>query len=336
MADEIGTIYLARQLYIGGKLETDRGTPATLADADFNILARDLKLTNATEENIRKYAVGDPYPFQSVMGRRPVTLAFNVDMQGSGDPTTSPVFYKLLAAGPFQVSNTTAYRGLLLGLGNQTMTFSVQEKQFAASNPTGKEYLIKGCALSKCQAHFDNAGELMRLDLEYLGALYSVEDLTANSNAVPVLTDDDTLPPAILGITMSYRTVTLPTQMCSIDFGLKTELIQWPQDATGFAYAICGDIDPIVNFNPLIQPEAVQGYYDDLTNVGALGSLTLTIGTGDAQALTITAPNAQVVKALDLDQRNNVDSTSVMLRCIRTNDMVNPCIGLFMAADTAP
>ncbi len=335
MADEIGTIYLARQQYLGGKLETDRGTPATLANADFNILARDIKLSNATEENIRKYAVGDPYPFQSVMGRRPVTLAFNVDMQGSGDNLVDPVFFKLLKAGPFQSAVTSSTRGLLLALGNQTMTFSVQEKQFAATNPTGKEYLIKGCALSKCLAHFDNAGELQRLDLEYLGALYSVADLTANSNAVPVLTDDDTLPPAILGIDLSYRSADLPTQMVSVDFGLKTELIQWPQDETGFAYAICGDIDPIINFNPLIQPESIQEYYADLTTTGTLGPFTMTIGSGDAEALTITAPNAQVVKALDLDQRNNVDSTNVMLRCLRTDTAANPCIGIFMAADPA-
>ncbi len=335
MADEIGTIYLNRQQYIGMTLETDRGVPATKSNGAFNILARDIKLTLAVEENQRKYAVGDPYDFQSVMGRRAVTLAFNVDMQGSGDEAADPVFYKLLSAGPFQSAVTTTSRGMLLKLGNRTGTFWIQEKQFAATNPTGKEYVLKGACLSKCVAHFDNAGELMRLDVEYLAALWDVADLTANSNAVPVLTDDDTVPAAILGITCDYRTVELPTQMVSVDFGLKTELIQYVQDPTGFAYAICGDFDPIVNYNPLIQPESVQGYYDDLTNVGTIGEFTMNVGVGDAEQLTITAPNAQVVKALDLDQRNNVDSSNIMLRCLRTDVAANPCIGIFMKVTTA-
>lgn len=335
MADELGTIYLSRQQYIGMKLETDRGTYAAPADADANILARNIKLSIAPEENLRKYAVGDPYNFQSVMGRLPVTLSFQVDMQGSGVYSADPVFFKLLAAGPFILANPTGFRTATLALGNQTGSFAIQEKQFAATAPTGKEYQLKGACLSKCVAHWDNTGELQRLDLEYMAALWDVVDLTADSNFVPVLTDDDTLPPAILGIDCTYRTIDLPTNGISVDFAPKTALIQLPSDPTGYAYAVCGDFDPVCNFSPLIQPESVQGYYADLTNTGELGPFSSSIGSGNGEQITIAAPNAQVVKALDLEERDNVDSTSIMLRFIRTDDTDNPCVMISMLA-TAP
>jgi len=334
MADELGTIYLARQLQIGMKLETDRGTPATLAGSDFNILMRDVKIALAPEENIRKYAVGDPYNFQSVIGRIPVTLSGQVDLQGSGAAGTDPVFFKILAAGPFALTTPTDKRGAILKLGNRTATFVVQEKQFAASAPTGKEYTLAGACLSKLVVHWDNTGELQRMDVEFLAKWDGLTDISNAGLKVPVLDDDDSVPPAVLGIDCSYRTVALPTQMISIDFGLKTALIQYPTDDTGFAYAICGDFDPVVNFQPLIQPESVQGYYADLTNTGVLGEFTTSIGSGVGKLITITAPNAQVVKALDLNERDNVDATDVTLRCIRTDDTDNPCIGIFMDATT--
>ncbi len=332
MADQLGTIYLSRQLQVGMKLETDRGTPATLADADFNILMRDVKLALAPEENIRKYAVGDPYNFQSVIGRIPVTLSGQVDLQGSGAAGTDPVFFKMLAAGPFILSAPDDLRAAILALGNRTATFVLQEKQFAATAPTGKEYTIAGACLSKLVIHWDNTGELQRMDVEYLAKWDGLTDINNAGLKVPVLDDDDTVPPAVLGIDCTYRTVPLPTQMLSIDFGLKTALIQYPGDDTGFAYAICGDFDPVVNFAPLIQPEATQGYYADLTNTGSAGAFSTSIGSGVGKFITIVAPNAQVVKALDLNERDNVDATDITLRCLRTDDTDNPCIGIFMDA----
>lgn len=330
MADQMGTFYLSRQQRIGFKLETNPGTPEALSDADYNLLAFNLKLSNATEENIRKYAVGDPYPFKSVMGRRPVNISFTIHVQGSGGSGV-PAYFKLLAAAAFKLWSETnssplpSWQHASLRLPGAPGTFEVQEVQSAATSPTGKQYTIKGCCATKCVFAFDNAGELIRIDLEYIGAMYNVADLANGAINTPVLDDDDSVPPAVLGVDYNYRDVLVPAQGMTIDMGLKTELIQWPQDPTGFSHAVVGDFDPIVNFSPLIEPESQQPYFDDLKNEGTVGIFevkTLPATVGQQMRLYMAA--AQVVKALDLEQRSMIDSTTVMLRALRTLGYLDP------------
>lgn len=331
MADILGTFYLARQQRIGCQVETNPGSLATLIAADYNILAKNVKLTLITEENIRKYVVGDAFPFLSVMGRRYAAISFSIDMQGSGEAGSDPVFFKLLRGASFALGTTSLYRYALLTLaGGASLTFGVQEVAWAAATPTGKEYLVQGCMATKCQAVWDNAGELQRLNVEYIGGLNVVQDIANGAIITPVLTDDESVPPAVLSASLNYKDVLVPSNMMSVDFGLKTELIMWPQSANGFARAVVGDFDPIANVAPLIETEAITGYYSSLVNTGTAGEFETVIGSGIGKEISIVAPNAQVVKALDLEQRSNIDSTNVMFRFIRTGSSANPCVGIFV------
>lgn len=329
MANQMGEIFLKGQQYVGWENEADAGVPETLAAADFNVLMSNMKLTLQIEENPRKYAVGDPFPFDSVMGRRKGTLTGTIHLQGSGQTGVNPVMFKVLACGPFQLGNDSVYRSAILGLPNKTATIEVLERESAATNARGKKYTLKGCGLTKLVAAFDNTGEIMRYDVEVQGALWSIADMAEGSFPTPVLDDDESLPPAVLGIDIDYRTVAIPTQMLAVDFGLKSEMCQYAQDPTGYSYCVARNFDPVINFNPLMQLEATQGYVADLMGTPAPGPFEATIGSGVAKEISILAPNAQVVKGLDLDDRDEIDSTNIMLRCIRTGVSANPCIGIF-------
>jgi len=328
MDAQMGEIFLAKQQYIGFKKEDPLGTAATLADADFKFLVENLKIKLKSNENQRKYAVGDPYAFQSVMGAFSAEISFSVHTQGSGAAGVDPVHFTLMeCAGFTTLTPVTAYRGQSLQLPNGTATIEVQQKENAASSIRGKKYKVKGAAASKCTEHYDGAGQLQRIDFTFLGALVSVTDLTAGSNNVPVLTADVGVPPAALSITSTWTpsggsAYSLPCNGFTIDYGLKTGLIEYPVDATGYAYAVISDLDPVVNLKVLVQLEATLSIYANLSGSPVLGSLLTTIGSSVNQ-IQIVVPNAQIVKGLDLEVRSGVDEQPLMFRAIRNTVAVN-------------
>lgn len=335
MADQMGEIFLARQQLIGFKLETDRGVAVNLVDADYKFLVENLKMKPIFGENQRKYAVGDPYPFQSIMGAQACELSFSLHIQGSGSVSADPIHWTmLLASGYVALTPSVSFRGLSLQLGSKTATIEFQQKENAATTIRGKKYKIKGCAATKCMEHYDGSGQLQKIDFTFKGALVSVVDLTAGGNAVPVLNSDLVPPAAVLGITSTYGAYTLPTNAISIDLGLKASLIEYPPDPSGFAFTLISDFDPIINLKVLTQLEATLGVYAGLaTATPLLGIFTTALGTGTGRN-EIVIPNGQVVKGLEIDQRDGVDDQSLMIRAIRNTVAVHtfaiPLLGRFM------
>lgn len=334
MADQMGEIFIARQQYIGFKLEVDRGTAIALANADFNILAENVKFKPNFKENQRKYAVGDPYPFQSIMGAQSGELSFSVHVQGSGSAARDPVHWTLLKASGFVgLTPSVNHRALSLQLGSNTATIQFEQKENAAS-PRGKFYRLKGAAATKLTEHYDGAGQLQKIDFTFLGAMVTAGDLTAGSNHIPVLTGDTSQPPAVLSVQSLWGSYVLPTNAITIDYGLKAALIEYPPDPTGYAYTLITDFDPVINLKVLSQLEASLGVYAALASgTNLLQEFRTTVGTALNQNI-ITFPNAQVVKGLEIDQRDGVDDQSVMLRAIRNTVAVNtftiPLVGRLM------
>ncbi len=133
---------------------------------------------------------------------------------------------------------------------------------------------------------------------------------------------------------MTWNGISLPTNGITIDYAPKTTLIEDGRDATGFAFANITDFDPVVNLKVLVQLEATLGTYAALTSLTpTLAPLILIVGTGLNQ-IEDQMPNAQIVKALDLDQRDGIDEQSIMFRGIRHTAAVHgftcPMAGHFM------
>lgn len=335
MADQIIQLHLARNQYVGFKAEANRGTAEALADADFKYLMYNLKAKITIKENQRKYTVGDPMAFQSVMGAQMMEVSGTMDVQGSGSTSADPAHFLILAcAGFIALTPTVNYRGQNLGLPNKTATMELQEKENVGSSIRGKKYKMKGAAASKLTEHYDGSGQLQKIDFTFIGAFVGTTDLTAGSNNVPVLTADASVPPAALGVTTTFAGFSLAHNGFTVDYAPKTALIEDPRDATGYAFAIISDFDPVVQIKVLVQLEATLGIYAALTTGSpTLGAFIAIIGTGTNQ-IEINMPNAQIVKGLDLDQRDGVDEQALILRGIRNTAAVHtfalPMVGRFM------
>lgn len=339
MSNQMGEIFLGSTQLIGMKLEANSGTAESLSNSDYKFLVHNLKLVPKFDENTRKYAVGDPYPFQSIMGAQAATLSYDMDMQGSGATGVDPTFFTVLQACGFQVGATSLFRYAILQLPNKTLTCAVEERENAASSIRGKRYTLKGAGGTKLSIHYDGAGKLQNLTVSLDAALSLVEDLDAGGTATPNLTADLGVPASVLGITSNFTPsdganmgvpYALTSNTMTIDFGLKGKLIEYVQDPTGYSYTVVTDFDPMINLNVLIALEATFGAYYAMTAVGGLlGAFDSTLGTGQYKELEIMAPNSQVVKALELGARDGIDSQPLVLRCLRTGSSANPCIGIF-------
>lgn len=330
MASETAEIFLGTQQYVGIKVEANAGVAETLTTtgmtSDFRYLIEKPKLTLKFNENQRKYAIGDPFPFQSVMGARSAEFSGTMHIQGSGSGTVYPAHYTLFQAAAFQeVTVANEYKGVVLGLPSKSLTIWIEEKANAATGIVGKRYELKGGGATKFTEHWDAAGKLQQVDFSITAALWQIIDLSAGTNSTPYLTADLSLPPAVLGITCNFTPTgggayLLPTNTMTIDYAPKCKLIEWPQDPTGYAYAPVTDFDPVINIKPFIQLEASIGWYDDLSSATPTpGVFTTTLGSGtDGDQIVVQANNVQVVKGLDLEDRDGIDSTTIMFRVLRT------------------
>ncbi len=329
MATEIATIYLETQRYIGIKTETTAGTPIALtttgSTSNFRYLVEKLKITLKVGQNKRKYAVGDPYPFQNVMGSLMGEISGTMHVQGYGATGGYPAHFILFQMAGFQeVNNSLAY-GVVQGLPNTTSSVWIEEKANQASSIVGKRYMFKGCGVSKLTEHWDASGGLQQIDFTITGALDDIVDLSSGGNSTPYLTADTSLPPAILGITCQFTPAAgtpypMTTKSMTIDYAIKGVLIEDVADATGFAYWVTTDFDTIGTFKPLMNPESISGFYTAISSATpTLGTLFITLGTGImGDALNLIANNAQITKADDLEATDGIDSTTVVFTMIRT------------------
>ncbi len=333
MATQLGeAIFLASTHRIGMKTETTPGTAVSLADADFKFLCFNIKLAPKIDENKRKYAYGNPLPLQSVMGAQMVTLSFDMHMQGSGVTGQDPTLFIPLAACGFQLSANSLFRQAVLGLPNTTLTMAIELQENVASSIRGKKYLMKGAGGTKLTWHFDGSGQMQIASFTFDAALVSITDLTAGTLNVPVLTSDTGVPSSVLGITCSYTPTggsafPLTTNTMTVDFGLKSKLVEYVQDGTGCAYTVVTDYDPIIDVNILIPLEAQFGIYAQLTSTVVLGQFDATLGTAQYKELEIIANKVQIVKGEELGERDGIDSEN--LQFLVTLPATGDAIGLY-------
>ncbi len=332
MANQIGEIFLASTHRIGMKVETNPGTAESLADADYKYLCFNIKVVPKIDENKRKYAYGDPLPLQSVMGAQMVTISFDMHMQGSGVTGQDPTIFTPLSACGFQLGANSLFRYAALGLPNKTLTIGFEQQENVASSIRGRKYLLKGAGGTKLTWHFDGSGQMQIASFTMDAALYSISDLTAGQLAVPVLTADTGVPSSVLGITCSYTPTggsayPLTTNTMTVDFGLKSKLVEYVQDGTGYAYTVVTDYDPMIDVNILMPLEASLGVYSQLTSTVVLGQFDATLGTAQYKELEIIAAKVQIVKGEEVGDRDGIDSEN--LQFLVTKPASGDAIGIY-------
>lgn len=314
----MGELFSSRLHFLGLKLETTPGTALTFGASDYNLLAENIKFTINWKENQRKYTVGSPDAFPSQMGARDANISFSMHAQGSGVAGTAPVWFAPMQAGGFRKISSSFGSMLVKELTGQTCTIGYVLKEDTSINPRGKAYTAKGCAADKITLHYANSGELLTIDFSFKGAFVDVVDLASGSLPNPITYNDGSLPPSVLAVYSKFRNTVLPTYSLTVDVGNKVDLIEYVLDPTGYSHAVVTDHDPVVMYTPFIQLEATQNYYAELAGTAnvAPGAFEAILGATGQQGnfFTISMPNAKIVKGLDVDSKNGMDSTNVTLR----------------------
>ena len=330
MAQLGGEIFLSDFQYIGFKRESDRGVLATLTGSNYNILAMGVTVTTDIKENQLKFAVGHSDAFQSVMGAQAAKVTMKIPMKGSGSASVAPVITEVARCAGFQYSATSSNFVLLKKIPGETATIQFDAKEDVATSPTGKRWILRGCAAEAFTMHVDTSGALWMIECTFIGAISSIADIANGSLITPDITTESTLPPAALSMTANYRSVALPIDAFTLDCANKTTLIPYVQGASGYAYAAVTDHDCVVNIAPRIQKEATQAYAADLLTASpTLGELDLYVGSS-TNSMQIVAPKCQIVKGLNWGSKNGIAVDSVILRITQNSAVAtNPLFAIF-------
>ncbi|MCX5711767.1 MAG: phage tail tube protein [Candidatus Omnitrophica bacterium] len=95
---------LKRKRQVAAKLESIEGVAETLAAADAKILAYDPKVSHDPEIFTRDPVRSSLSQVGKIIGKRPASLAFKLELRGSGTKTTDPEWIKLIQACGFASS----------------------------------------------------------------------------------------------------------------------------------------------------------------------------------------------------------------------------------------
>ncbi len=333
MAQQGGEIFLEGFRWVGFKLETYRGVAESLTSpTDYNLLAENVTITTDIKENKRKYAVGTPNRFQSVMGAKAAKITMRLHVKGSGSSSVKPVIASVLQTAGFQYSTTSTHFVLLKKLPGSTASMSFIGREDAASSPTGKQWLLKGCGLAKSDIHVDASGGLMYIDCEFMGVLLpnGVSDIANNALPTADITTEATLPPAALSMTANYGSAPLPIAAFTLSMGNTGALIEYIQDPSGYSFFEITDDDVLFNIAPLIQKENTMAVQADLlTTSVTLRELDIYIGstTNDMQ---IVVPKGQIVKGLNWGSRNGIAADTMIIAATQNIvDDTNPYMAIF-------
>lgn len=281
---------------LGFKIETTPYTAETLATANYNQRAYNVKISPDVETYGRKLVRGNFSRDTSIAGRRKATVSFDIDLYPGTTAATAPAWGIVLqACGWKQTAFTTTgiswtphadYNRV-----PATIEYVIPEE---GTTPNQIVFKVSG-AMGKVTFAAEQIGQPLKMSFEFTGVLDSVSTRTF-ANLIPVTVFDSSLPPALLAATFSFfATIQYPSKF-SIDGGETVELFSALNRAQGYEGArvvdrnMSGDADP-----DMVTTTDLDLFTPMINNT--TGALSVTIG--GAPQLVLSAPAAQIVKAYD-------------------------------------
>lgn len=136
----------------------------------------------------------------------------------------------------------------------------------------------------------DELGNPLVASFTFTGAFVSIADGTAS-----VLTSPDTsVPPAVIGATITHASDALKIGKFSLDFGNEIQLDYDPSDATGFLAAYISNRAPKLTVDPKAELVATDAHYTRWA-AGTQGAFSLATATSASIKWTVSAPAAQLI-----------------------------------------
>lgn len=284
-------------------LETTSGTAIATADATMNIRVREIEFDPEIEAYLRPFASGRHSFASAVMGKRKATVTFKYDMACGAAVGTAPTARKLfLACGALETvtaSTSVAYTPLATNDEGDGVTATIRVYETPTSG-NSLIYTMKGC-MGNCVLTMDDLGQPLVASFTFVGAFVSIADGTAS-----VLTSPDTsVPPAILGATITHASEVIRIGKFSLDFGNEIQLDYAPAEATGYMAAYISARAPKLSIDPKTELLATQAHYTRWA-AGTQAAFSLASAASAGVRWTVSAPAAQLMTNKIADRNSAV------------------------------
>ena len=285
--------FLNRRMTLAGKVEAVEGTAETLANADANALAYDVRFEPNVNMFARKPVAQDLSPYSAIPGARSMRATFKMELKGSGAAGTAPAIGKYLRGCGFGETVTggvsVAYKR---ALGEPSMTLGLYAIPASGNN---LRRLIHGARGTFKVS--PRTGEPPMIEFDFLGVYSAIADIAGLTPSGL----EATKPVAFLNTSFTMQTFAHKISQFAIDAGNALALRGDIAVAAGYKSCLITDSEATFSFDPETELVATHDYAGIMV-AGTEASMTATIGAAAGNICTITAPKCQYTKVGQADR----------------------------------
>ncbi len=293
--------FLNRRMTLAGKVEAAEGTAETLAAADANALAYEVKFDPNVAMFARKPIAQDLSAYSAIPGARSMKATFKVELKGSGAAGTAPAVGKYLRACGFgETVNAGVSVVYQRALNQPTMTLGLYSIPPSGNNLRRLIHGARGTfKLSP------KVGDPAMLEFDFLGCYSSITDIAGLTPSGL----ESTKPQPLLNTAFTMQTFAHKISQFGLDAGNALALRGDIAAASGYKSCLIVDSDAVFSFDPELELVATHDYHGIML-AGTEASMSCAIGATAGNICTITAPKCQYTKVGQAD-RDGISVLSV-------------------------
>ena len=294
--------FIAVKRIMAIKAETTRGTAISVAAADFDMRLRDITIDTEIESYDRPFASGSHSRASAVMGKKKATVTCKYDMALGASVAVSPKARKLfIASGAEEIvtpSTSVLYRP---NAGNDDVTgvtYTIKVMEIASSG----NCIIRTVKGAMCNIVLEGElGQPLVANCTFVGAYVG----DADGAAIAITSPDTSVPPSIIGATITVATIPQKISKFSLDFGNQVELEMDPADSTGYLAAYISGRQPKLTIDPQASLLATDPVYTRWA-AGTESAFSMTTATSSSMKWTVSATKAQLITNKPADRNGAI------------------------------
>lgn len=293
--------FLNRRMTLAGKVESVEGTAETLAAADANALAYDVKFAPNQAFFARKPIAQDLSAYSAIPGARSMRATFKMELKGSGTAGTAPAIGKYLrGCGMSETVSAGVSVTYQRALGTPSFTMGLYSIPASGNN---LRMLLKGARGTFKLS--PKIGDPSMLEFDFLGCDITAADLAGITPSGL----ETTKPQPFLNTAFSMHSFAHKVSTFGLDLGNALALREDIAQASGYFSCLIIDGETTFSMDPEKELVATHDYFG-LMKAGTEASMSVAIGATAGNICTITAPKAQYTKVEPSD-RNGIGNFSV-------------------------
>lgn len=296
-----------RRMTLAGKVEVTEGTAETLAAADANALAYEVKFEPNVAMFARKPIAQDLSAYSAIPGARSMKATFKMELKGSGAAGTAPAIGKYLRGCGFAETVNAGVSVVYQRALNQP-SFTLGLYGIPASGNNLRRLIHGARGTFKISPR---TGDPAMLEFDFLGCYSSVTDLAGITPSGL----ESTKPQPLLNTAFTMQTFAHKISQFGLDAGNQLMLRGDIAAASGYKSCLIVDAESVFSFDPEMELVATHDYHGIML-AGTEASMSCAIGATAGNICTITAPRCQYTKVGPSD-RGGLSVFSVDGKCNR-------------------